>query len=118
MYLTGIGDEAANTIDGQIAAIKELGWDQIEMRGIEVPGFPKANFHDIPDQAFDIAVEKLNAAGVKVCCFGSTIGNWGKKIEDPNETSLAEAKRCVPRMELGPFPCTGSSLAEASTDER
>jgi sugar phosphate isomerase/epimerase len=99
MYFTGIGDEAANTIDGQIAAIKELGWNQIEMRGVEVPGFPKANFHDIADNAFDIAVEKLNAAGIKVCCFGSTIGNWGKKIEDPNEQSLAEAKRCVPRMQ-------------------
>jgi sugar phosphate isomerase/epimerase len=99
MYFTGIGDEAANSIDGQIAAIKELGWNQIEMRGVEVPGFPKANFHDIPDKAFDIALEKLNAAGIKVCCFGSTIGNWGKKIEDPNEQSLAEAKRCVPRMQ-------------------
>jgi sugar phosphate isomerase/epimerase len=99
MYLTGIGDEAANTIDGQIAAIKELGWNQIEMRGVEVPGFPKGNFHDIPDKAFDIAVEKLNAASVKVCCFGSAIANWGKKIDDPNEQSLAEAKRCVPRMQ-------------------
>jgi hypothetical protein len=79
MYFTGIGDEAANTIDGQIAAIKELGWNQIEMRGVEVAGFPKGNFHDIPDKAFDIAVEKLNAADVKVCCFGSTIGNWGKE---------------------------------------
>jgi sugar phosphate isomerase/epimerase len=99
MYFTGIGDEAANTIDGQIAAIKELGWNRIEMRGVEVPGFPKANFHDIPDKAFDIAVEKLQAAGVQVCCFGSAIANWGKKIEDPNEQSLAEAKRCVPRMQ-------------------
>jgi hypothetical protein len=36
---------------GQIAAIKELGWNQIEMRGVEVPGFAKSNFHDIPDKA-------------------------------------------------------------------
>lgn len=99
MYFTGIGDEAANTIDGQIAAIKELGWSNIEMRGVEIPGYPKANFHDIPDAAFDIAVEKLNAAGIHVCCFGSAVANWGKKIEDPNEQSLAEAKRCVPRMQ-------------------
>jgi sugar phosphate isomerase/epimerase len=98
MYFTGIGDEAGTTINAQIAAFKELGWNQIEMRGVEVPGFPKGNFHDVPDEAFDIAVEKLTAAGIKVCCFGSAIANWGKKIEDPNEQSLAEAKRCVPRM--------------------
>jgi len=99
MYFTGIGDEAGTTIDAQIAAFKELGWSQIEMRGVEVPGFPKGNFHDIPDKAFDIAVEKLKAANIGVCCFGSAIANWGKKIEDPNEQSLAEAKRCVPRMQ-------------------
>ena len=52
MYFTGIGDEAGNTIDAQIAAFKELGWNQLEMRNVEVPGFPKGNLHDIPDAAF------------------------------------------------------------------
>jgi hypothetical protein len=47
MILTGIGDEAGNTIDAQIAATKELGWKHIEARGVEVPGFVKANLHDI-----------------------------------------------------------------------
>src|SRR5206468_1161267 len=47
MILTGIGDEAGNTIDAQIAATKELGWKHIEARGVEVPGFPKANLHDV-----------------------------------------------------------------------
>jgi hypothetical protein len=51
MKLMGIGDEAANTIDSQIQATRELGWKFIEMRGVEVPGFPKANFHEIPDAA-------------------------------------------------------------------
>ena len=44
MILTGIGDEAANTIDGQIQATQELGWKYLEPRGVEVPGFSKANF--------------------------------------------------------------------------
>lgn len=99
MYFTGIGDEASNAIDGQIAAIKELGWSNIEMRNVEVPGYPKGNLHDIPDAAFEVVVEKLAAANVKVCCFGSAIANWGKKINEPFDSSLAEARRAIPRMQ-------------------
>ena len=95
----GIGDEAANAIDGQIHATKELGWKFIEMRGVEVPGFPKANFHEIPDAAFDIAVRKLVAAAIGVYCFGSTVMNWAKKVGDPFEITLSEIKRAIPRMQ-------------------
>lgn len=95
----GIGDEAANTIDGQIHATRELGWKFIEMRGVEVPGFPKANFHEIPDTAFDIAAQKLEAADIKVYCFGSAIMNWAKKVGDPFDITLAEVKRAIPRMQ-------------------
>jgi sugar phosphate isomerase/epimerase len=98
MYFTGIGDEAGNTIDAQIAAFKELGWTEIEMRNVEVPGFPKGNLHDIPDAAFDIVADKFAAAGMHVCCFGSAIANWGKKIDQPFDSSLAEARRAIPRM--------------------
>src|SRR5690242_14299611 len=86
----GIGDEAANTIDNQIKATRELGWKFLEPRGVEVPGFPKANFHDIPDAAFDLALKKLETANVGVYCFGSTIMNWSKRIGDPFELTLAE----------------------------
>ncbi|HSU55998.1 MAG TPA: TIM barrel protein [Candidatus Dormibacteraeota bacterium] len=98
MLYTGIGDEAANTIDGQINATRELGWSHLEPRGVEVPGFAKANFHDIPDEAFDQAVRKLDQAGVAVYCFGSTIMNWSKKIGDPFDITLTEVKRAIPRM--------------------
>ena len=98
IYFAGIGDEAANTIDGQIRAIKALGWQNLEARGVEVPGYPKGNIHDIPDEAFDILVEKVKEAGIQVNCFGSAIGNWGKKIDESGESSLAETRRCIPRM--------------------
>jgi sugar phosphate isomerase/epimerase len=98
MKLMGISDEAANRIDAQIQATRELGWKYIEMRSVEVPGFPKANFHDIPDAAFDIAVEKLQAADIGVYCLGSAIMNWSKKVSDPFEITLAEVKRAIPRM--------------------
>ena len=99
MILLGVGDEAGNTIDTQIAATRELGWKYLEMRGVEVPGFPKANFHDIPDAAFEIAVEKLRDADIGVYCFGSTIANWAKKITDPFDITLAEVRRALPRMQ-------------------
>ncbi len=98
MILTGIGDEAANGIDGQIQATKELGWKHLEPRGVEVPGYAKANFHDIPDAAFDVAVKKLETSGVGVYCFGSTVMNWAKTVETPFDVTLGEVKRAIPRM--------------------
>jgi sugar phosphate isomerase/epimerase len=99
MELMGIGDEGANTLDGQIQATRELNWQCIEMRGVEVPGFAKANFHDIPDAAFEVARRTLDKAGCRVHCFGSTIMNWAKKVEDPFDITLAEVNRAIPRMQ-------------------
>jgi sugar phosphate isomerase/epimerase len=99
MILTGIGDEAGVRLESQIRAARELGWNCLELRTVEVPGFPKGNFHDIPDKAFDIAVEQLREAGISVYCFGSTIANWSKRISDPFDVTLAEVKRCIPRMQ-------------------
>ncbi len=98
MKLMGIGDEAASTIDGQLQATQELGWNFIEPRGVEVPGFAKANLHDIPDPAFDIAVRKFEEAGIQPYCFGSTIMNWAKTVDTPYEVTLAEVRRAIPRM--------------------
>jgi sugar phosphate isomerase/epimerase len=97
MILTGITDEAGALIDTQIKAVKELGWNTIEARSVEVEGFPKANLHDIADEAFDLVEEKLKNGGVGVYCFGSTIANWGKKIDDPFD--LSEVERAIPRMQ-------------------
>jgi len=99
MILMGIGDEAGSQIDGQIQATCELGWNFIEMRAVEVPGFAKANFHDLPDPAFDVAVGKLESAGVTVYCFGSAVMNWAKTVETPCEITLGEVRRAIPRMQ-------------------
>lgn len=99
MILTGISDEAGNTLAAQIQATRELGWKHLEMRGVQVPGFPKANFHEIPDPAFDLAAAALAEAGIQVYCFGSTIMNWARKVSDPFDLTLAEVRRCIPRMQ-------------------
>jgi sugar phosphate isomerase/epimerase len=99
MILLGIGDEAANTLDGQIQATQQLGWKHLELRGVEVPGFPKGNFHDLPNPAFDAACDQLQAAGLGVYCFGSTIMNWSKTVQTPFDVTRAEVQRCIPRMQ-------------------
>ncbi len=99
MTLTGIGDEAGNSLAVQIAASKDLGWHHIEMRNVEVPGFPVGNLHDVPADAFDLLCGTLEGAGIQVAGFGSTIGNWASQITDPFETSLDRVARAIPRMQ-------------------
>jgi len=94
MYLTGFADEAAIDIDGQIRATKQLGWENIESRNVN-----GKNIHDLTDEEFDIVYGKLQQAGIKINCFGSAIANWSKKITEPFDSSLAEAKRAIPRMQ-------------------
>jgi sugar phosphate isomerase/epimerase len=98
MILTGIGDEAGMRLDAQILAIRSLGWRHLEMRTVEVPGFASGNFHDIPEKAFEAAADQIEQAGLSVCCFGSAIANWSKRVEDPFEITLDEVNRCIPRM--------------------
>jgi len=99
MYFTGFADEASPSVDDQIRVTKELGWQNIESRKVQVAGFPEGMIHDIPDEAFERVAEKLEASGVRINCFGSAIANWGKKIEDPMDSSLAEVRRSIPRMQ-------------------
>ena len=99
MNLTGISDEAGSAIEDQIRAHHDLGWESIEARFLSVGEFEKGSIHEIPDEAFDLAVSKLEEAGVSVCAVGSTIGNWAHSIEDPFDVTEAEIGRCIPRMQ-------------------
>lgn len=99
MYLTGIADEAGALIDAQIRATRALGWSTIEARTVEVEGYPKANLHDLPEAAFEVAIERLGQAGFRVCCFGSTIMNWAKTVDTPFDVTLDEVNRAIPRMQ-------------------
>jgi sugar phosphate isomerase/epimerase len=95
MYLTGFADEASQDLMCQIEATKELGWNAIEARSIE-----GTNIHDLDEKSFNNACESFAAADIQINCFGSTIGNWSKRIEDPFEITLAEISRTIPRMHL------------------
>ena len=93
MYLTGFADEAANGIDEQIRATKELGWRNIESRNVD-----GENLHDISDEKFKLVRAKLDEAGVQVNCFGSAIANSGTPITQPFEVSLEKTRRAIDRM--------------------
>jgi len=119
MIFTGIGDEAGDSLASQIAATHELGWHTIEARNVLVPGFPKANLHDLPDAAFEQAVDTLRQAKVQVYCFGSTIMNWAKRVADPFAVTLAEVERTIPRMQrLGTRYARIMSFKPGDDDDR
>jgi len=93
-YLTGFADEAAKDLAGQIRATQDLGWRDIESRNID-----GKNIHDLSDAEFDTVCGQLADNGVRINCFGSAIANWGKPIDQPFDSSLAETRRAIPRMQ-------------------
>jgi len=99
IQFTGITDEAGNALATQIRATADLGWKHLEMRNVEVPGFPNGNLHDIPEAAFQQIVEALASAGQSVTAFGSSIANWASQITDPFEITLERVERAIPRMQ-------------------
>ncbi len=114
--LTGIADEAGASLDVQIQAHQELGWDSIESRVVEFDGV-KGNLHEIPDATFDKVVARLEEKGMKVSGFGSLIGNWAKKITDDFSITAAEISRAIPRMQrLGAKMIRVMSYAVCKTD--
>lgn len=114
MYLTGFADEASQDLDRQIEATQALGWNAIESRAIG-----GVNIHDLPEAEFEAAADKLDRAGVHVNCFGSTIANWAKQIDDPFEITLTEVDRAIPRMQrLGTKLIRIMSYARCTGDDQ
>lgn len=98
MKLTGISDEAGSSIETQIRAHKELGWDTIEARFLSVGDFEKGSIHEIPEAAFDLAANVLQESNMGVYAVGSTIGNWAHSVDDPFSITEGEIERCIARM--------------------
>lgn len=96
IYLTGFADEAATSIDDQIRATRELGWNAIEARCVN-----GTQIHDLSDADFDTVAAKLDDAGVRVNCFGSAIANWGKSITRGADLyhDIEQTGRAIRRMQ-------------------
>ncbi len=95
MILTGLADESAGDIDGQIRAHKELGWNAIELRLID-----KQNVcGEQPADAFERSIATIEAAGMSVPAFGSAIGNWSRPITGDFQIDVDDLKQTIPRMQ-------------------
>jgi hypothetical protein len=125
MRLSGFADEAADGIDGQIEVTRALGWSFIEARSID-----RVNIHDLSEPAFDEVRRKLDASGIRINCFGSTIANWSKGVDEPFEETLATVDRAIRRMQVLDVPYVrimsyaileddrGRALADQKKEER
>lgn len=94
MFYSGISDEAGKSIDAQIAAHQELGWEHLELRLVN-----GTNFTMVSDELFEEVVEKVDAAGMKVSCFGSAIANWARPITCEANIDVEDLSRAIPRMQ-------------------
>jgi sugar phosphate isomerase/epimerase len=92
--LAGIADEAAPGLTGQVAAVRELGWRQIELRSVDGTAIA-----DLDERAFDRLARTLADAGLSAVCVDSRIANWARPITAPLEDDLRElavlARRCA-----------------------
>ena len=94
MKYCGIADEAGESLDLQIKAHRELGWNGIELRNID-----SMCVTDLPDADFDASLQKLSDAGIQVVGFASQIANWARTIDGDFEVDRRELQRAIPRME-------------------
>ncbi len=94
MNFSGIADEAGQSLQTQIRAHRELGWNFIEVRNVD-----GVQFTDISDTKFDECCAQLEAANLKVSCFASGIANWATKISDDFHLSIHTLERTIKRMQ-------------------
>ena len=93
--LSGLADEAADGIDGQIAAHRELGWSALELRLLNGKQCSSAS---VTDDEFARAMEAIEHAGMRVSGFASAIGNWSRPINGDFALDLADLRVLIPRM--------------------
>ncbi|MEY2750955.1 MAG: hypothetical protein RLZZ550_926, partial [Verrucomicrobiota bacterium] len=93
--LSGLADEAADDIAGQVAAQRALGWPAIELRLLDGRQVCSAA---VTDDAFARAMDTIESAGLRVSSFGSAIGNWSRPITGDFATDLADLRVLIPRL--------------------
>ncbi|MGN1164616.1 MAG: sugar phosphate isomerase/epimerase family protein [Candidatus Ornithospirochaeta sp.] len=90
--LAGFADEAHDTIEGQCAALKKLGWSNIELRTVN-----KKQIVDLTDEEFGHVLDTLSKEGVSVCSLGSNVANWGQSILAPFEDTKTLVEKTAER---------------------
>ncbi|WP_313427903.1 sugar phosphate isomerase/epimerase family protein [Siminovitchia terrae] len=92
--LSGLSDEAGPSLDQQIRAHLELGWEELELRSLH--GVP---FYKWDDATFDDVQKRLTSAGLRVSAVASCIANWQRPITAPFHHDVEELKVISERMQ-------------------
>ncbi len=92
-YFSAFADEAADDLDGQIAALKRNGIGYIEPRFVD-----KKGILTLTEEELLAMKEKLDAAGIKVGSLGSPIGKY--PIEEDFNIHLEDFKKALRAAKL------------------
>ncbi len=99
MLFSGIADEAGNDLAVQVKAQKQLGWNRIELRMIQLPGMKEAvNIASVDGGIFDQVRRILDEAELSVSCFASKIGDWSRPVDGDFSIDKADLVTAIPRM--------------------
>lgn len=94
LVLSGLADEAADDLTGQLQAHRDLGWSAIELRQVD----RQFVTFQLPAAAFAAAADQIDSAGMAVTGVASAIGNWSRTITDDFHLDLDELRTAIPRM--------------------
>lgn len=90
----GIGDEAGDSIEEQLAAVERLGWKSIELRTVDGTALA-----ELDEASFARLVATLDAHATRTVCVASQIGNWSRPITGSFAADIGElailAVRCA-----------------------
>ena len=92
--LSGLSDEAGLSLELQIQAHLELGWNEIELRSAD--GIAFSNWKPA---YFKQASRVIKDANLRVTAVASRIANWERPITGPFETDMEELRRAAERMQ-------------------
>lgn len=93
MFFSGISDEAGASLEAQIAAHQELGWEHLEIRGVD-----GVNIGELDDFQFERLHDAVIEAKMGVSCFASAVANWARPITADPRQDYEDLKRSAPRM--------------------
>jgi len=91
--LTGFADEASDSIEDQVAVLKRLGWNSIELRAVN-----NMLAHDLEESEFNHVLDVLENNEINVVCLGSSIANWGAPVDSDFKITQERVKRTIDRM--------------------
>ena len=90
--ISAFADEAGDTLEEQIAALKRNGLRCIEPRNVQ------GNLVEKSDEELEAIAARLKEAGIEVSSLGSPIGKYG--IDDPFEAHLETFRRALRACEI------------------